>query len=63
MYNPQIWSEMQVPLLWEPVPAYEASRYKKELAYAELNKEIELQLIDGVLWWRRDLNEGWELGL
>ena len=63
MYNPPIWHEMSVPLNWAPVPEYEITRYKSEIAYAELNKEIELQLIDGVMHWRRDLNESWELGL
>jgi len=63
MYNPPIWRDMDVPLMWAPIPEYELDRYQKEIAYAELNKEIELQIIDGVVHWRRDLNEQWELGL
>jgi len=54
---------MDVPLMWAPIPAYELDRYQKEIAYAELNKEIELQIINGVMHWRRDLNIEWELGL
>ncbi len=60
MHHPAIWPK--VPLDFQPIDFRTTTILEIEAAKKE--KEIELMYdFDGHLWWRRDLNETYELGL
>lgn len=64
MKHPNIWSEMGVPLQWGILPDSVLKQHFLQVLEARDNKEIQLMVdFDNNIWWRRDLNGEWELGL
>lgn len=62
MYKPNIWRDFNIPLNFEPVDIYKVTFSCLQEAKEEKWIELMYDFNDNI-WWRRDLNEIYELGL